>query len=99
MAAARLLQRLRRYDREKRQAAMLDFADLILLPARLLRADGVLRERLAAYLGSDPVVSGDLWIENNPSLPSADVSDLIDFIQDKFPGSAFLGSRATGGNG
>lgn len=54
---------------------------------------------LGDALGSDPVVTGDLWIENNPSLPSADVSDLIDFIQDKFPGSAFLGSRATGGNG
>ncbi|PWG63870.1 ATP-dependent helicase [Spiribacter halobius] len=50
VAAARLLQRLRRYDREKRQAAMLDFADLILLPARLLRRDPALCARLTGAL-------------------------------------------------
>lgn len=50
VAAARLLQRLRRYDREKRRAAMLDFGDLILLPARLLRADPALRAQLTQGL-------------------------------------------------
>ncbi|MEX0872950.1 MAG: ATP-dependent helicase, partial [Aquisalimonadaceae bacterium] len=50
VATARFIERLRRYDREKRNAAVLDFADLIQLPARLLRADPDLRERVAGGL-------------------------------------------------
>ncbi len=49
-AAARFLERLRRYDREKRRAGILDFGDLILLPARLLRRDADLAARLRGGL-------------------------------------------------
>lgn len=50
VATARYLERLRRYDREKRNAAVLDFSDLIQLPARLLRADPNLREQVVGAL-------------------------------------------------
>lgn len=50
-------------------------------------------------LGSDPIVPGDLRIENNPALPSALVDELLEFIDEKFVGGAFLGQTATGGNG
>jgi superfamily I DNA/RNA helicase len=50
VASARLLERLRRYDREKRRSGVLDFADLIALPARLLRTRPELRERIAGQL-------------------------------------------------
>ncbi|MBA1149521.1 ATP-dependent helicase [Ectothiorhodospiraceae bacterium WFHF3C12] len=46
----RFLGALRRYEEEKRQARVLDFSDLILLPARLLRQEPALRERVAAGL-------------------------------------------------
>jgi len=46
----RLLGALRRYEEEKRQARVLDFNDLILLPARLLRRDERLREQLRQRL-------------------------------------------------
>ncbi|ABI57039.1 ATP-dependent helicase [Alkalilimnicola ehrlichii MLHE-1] len=49
-ATARLVQRLRRYDAEKRRAAIMDFADLILLPSRLLRQAPDLRARLREQL-------------------------------------------------
>jgi len=49
-ATARLVQRLRRYDSEKRRAAIMDFSDLILLPARLLRRNPELQRRLRARL-------------------------------------------------
>lgn len=45
-----LLTALQRYQSEKRRAALLDFSDLILLPARLLRKDERLRERLQRTL-------------------------------------------------
>lgn len=50
VASARFIQRLRRYDGEKRRAGILDFADLILLPARLLRQDPALAEQLRGGL-------------------------------------------------
>lgn len=50
VAASRLMQRLRRYDREKREAGVLDFSDLILLPARLLRQERGLAEELRGRL-------------------------------------------------
>lgn len=45
-----LIDGLRRYESEKRRAAVLDFSDLILLPARLLRQEEGLRERLREKL-------------------------------------------------
>ncbi|MCC5857086.1 MAG: ATP-dependent helicase [Ectothiorhodospiraceae bacterium] len=50
VAASRLMQRLRRYDREKREAGVLDFSDLILLPARLLRQETALAADLRGTL-------------------------------------------------
>jgi DNA helicase II / ATP-dependent DNA helicase PcrA len=50
VAASRLMQRLRRYDREKREAGVLDFGDLILLPARLLRQETGMAEDLRGTL-------------------------------------------------
>lgn len=47
VATARFIERIRRYDREKRTAAVMDFADLIMLPARLLRSDPALRDQVA----------------------------------------------------
>ncbi|SEO54982.1 ATP-dependent helicase [Aquisalimonas asiatica] len=41
---------LRRYEAEKRRAGVLDFSDLILLPARLLRQEPGIRERLRGRL-------------------------------------------------
>jgi superfamily I DNA/RNA helicase len=45
-----LMEALRRYEMEKRRAAVLDFSDLILLPIRLLRTNPALRERLRRRL-------------------------------------------------
>jgi DNA helicase-2/ATP-dependent DNA helicase PcrA len=45
-----LIEALRRFDSEKRRAGILDFSDLILLPARLLRKDTGLQEKLRAKL-------------------------------------------------
>ncbi len=45
-----LLEAFKRYESEKRRAAVLDFSDLILLPGRLLRQDADLRARLQARL-------------------------------------------------
>src|SRR5690606_29371199 len=45
-----LLEALRRYESEKRRAAVLDFGDLILLPQRLLKRDLGLQEKLRAKL-------------------------------------------------
>ncbi|WP_193222211.1 ATP-dependent helicase [Alkalilimnicola sp. S0819] len=45
-----LLTALARYEAEKRRAAVLDFSDLILLPARLLRCQPDLQQRLRAQL-------------------------------------------------
>lgn len=45
-----LLEVLRRFDAEKRRAGILDFSDLILLPARLLRKDEALQARLRQRL-------------------------------------------------
>jgi len=50
VACARLLEKLRRFEREKRRAAVLDFGDLIHLPIRLLRTDEGLRERVRGRL-------------------------------------------------
>ncbi|MGD8429117.1 MAG: UvrD-helicase domain-containing protein, partial [Ectothiorhodospiraceae bacterium] len=50
VAAARFLEALRRYEREKRRAGVMDFSDLILLPVRLLRQDEELRARLIGEL-------------------------------------------------
>ena len=46
----RFRETLRRYEDEKRRAGVLDFSDLILLPARLLRSDDGLGERLRGQL-------------------------------------------------
>ncbi|RFA30413.1 hypothetical protein CAI21_04875 [Alkalilimnicola ehrlichii] len=45
-----VLTALTRYEKEKRRAGILDFSDLILLPARLLRKDEALQERLRQQL-------------------------------------------------
>jgi len=45
-----LIEGLRRFDQEKRRAAVLDFSDLILLPQRLLKRDTGLQERLRKRL-------------------------------------------------
>ncbi|WP_440995836.1 ATP-dependent helicase [Arhodomonas sp. SL1] len=50
VASARLLERLRRFEREKREAAVIDFADLIILPARLLRRYPELQGHLAGEI-------------------------------------------------
>jgi DNA helicase-2/ATP-dependent DNA helicase PcrA len=50
VACARLLEKLRRYDREKRSAGVLDFADLIQLPIRLLRDHPDVADELRARL-------------------------------------------------
>ncbi|WP_026320973.1 ATP-dependent helicase [Arhodomonas aquaeolei] len=50
VASARMLERLRRFEREKRDAAVIDFADLIALPARLLRRHPEVRELVAGTL-------------------------------------------------
>lgn len=50
MAIARLIDRLRRYDREKRRAAVMDFADLIMLPIRLLETRADCRDELIGGL-------------------------------------------------
>src|SRR5690606_3821250 len=44
------IEALRRYEAEKRRASVLDFADLILLPQRLLKRHADLRERLRQQL-------------------------------------------------
>jgi len=50
VATARFIERLRRYDKEKRSAAVMDFSDLIQLPSRLLRTDPALAERISGNL-------------------------------------------------
>jgi DNA helicase-2/ATP-dependent DNA helicase PcrA len=50
VACARLLEKLRRYEREKRAAGVLDFADLIQLPIRLLRTNPDIGERVRGQL-------------------------------------------------
>ncbi len=46
VASARCLQRLRRFEAQKRESRLLDYNDLILLPSRLLRANPDLADEL-----------------------------------------------------